>query len=198
MNLLYLWLFFQSAKSSCCLNCNIKTINLDLTYNCLTCSSSFNLYKSNCVQKCGYGYTSTNNICVANGQNLNFLHINFNSVNNFNLNKIGNFTTVDGSSFINQGNFMMTVDRGFYSDSLSNLVGMDSWVPTTDFSIQIYFRPQASNGIIFQIMNTHNVPFLNVFMINKIFRVSVYTVSQLDTNTHVTNVDTSAIDPTDV
>ena len=141
MNLLYLCLFFQSVFSDCCLNCTSTTYELFNTSesNCSICKPPYSLYKFTCVQNCGYGYSPTNNTCTANGQILSFIQTYFNTVNDYTLNRVGQFKTKDESSFAKEGNFMPTVDRGFYSDSFSNLVGLNSWIPTTDFSLQFYF-----------------------------------------------------------
>ena len=196
MNIFYLSLLFQSVLSNCCLNCasTIQDTNNSTRSNCSICLSPYNLYKFSCVQNCGHGYTSISSTCVVYGPSLTFIQTYFNTINDYSLNKVGQFKTQDQSAFVIKGNFMPTVDRGFYSDALSNLLGEDLWIPTTDFSIQLYFWPLATSGVILQILNTLPYPFLNIYMTNQVINVNVYTISQFNQSTGIINGYSSLVD----
>ena len=75
-----------------------------------------------CVQYCGYGYISNGGSCIqAEGENLHYIATQFTSSYSYNMSTIGQFKISNGTSFLDPGNFIPTINRGFYSDSNSRL-----------------------------------------------------------------------------
>ena len=137
---------------------------------------------------CGYGFNSTLGKCKPNNLPILFISTNFASAKDYTLTTFGQFQTYDGSQFIMPGNFVPVVDnRGFYSDINSSLIGTYPWVPASEMTIKLYFRPITNNGTILQIVNVDLNNFLIVYLQGGFVNVEVLTISQSDQTIRILN-----------
>ncbi|OMJ91054.1 hypothetical protein SteCoe_6524 [Stentor coeruleus] len=167
-------IFFE-VYSVCCLNCISYSSTL-----CTSCSSPYSLYKYTCVNLCGKGYSLVDGKCTSDGTSLTLMSTTFYSEKNNAKTSVGEFQTEDGSPFINPGNFLPTMDRGFYSDQYSNLIGKNTYIPTTDFTFRLYFRPLSYDGTIFRGEYIEGNNFLEVEMVSGYLKANLLTKKQID------------------
>ena len=176
--IMYFFLFsVLPVWAVCCLNCASV-----VSSSCSLCASPYLLYKGVCVSLCGYGYSSNGTDCLANGSSLDFLSTSFATAYDYSVSSVGNFQTSSGLPLLSPNAFMPTEDRGFYSDGNSSLVGKAAWVPTNDFTLQLFFRPLQTNGILLQIIDLNLNPYINIQLLNGLVWVGVNTISQNDSS----------------
>ena len=161
------------VSSECCLNC--LNFSSDRCYECIP---PYSLSNFTCVIECGTGYNSISGICQRNSQSLKLISTSFISYQLYNESTAGNFKTSNNSALIEQGNMFPTIDRGFYSDSNSNLIGKSAWIPWTSFSFKLIFRPFTSTGKIFQVFNSENSIFFEVELLNFFLTCKFLLISQ--------------------
>lgn len=182
---LFISIFFE-VYSVCCLNC--------ITYSgtlCTSCSIPYSLYKYTCVSLCGKGYSLVDGKCASDGTSLTLMSTTFYSENNNAKTSVGDFQTEDSSPFINPGNFLPTMDRGFYSDQYSILIGKNTYIPTTDFTFRLYFRPLSYDGIIFHGENIEGNNFLEIEMVSGYLKANLLTIKQSDSQLSVIQLTNS-------
>lgn len=167
-------LFLIQARSECCLNCTIIS-----TSECLECDPGYFQSNFTCVSLCGFGYFLNGTRCDRASGSITFIQTDFSKIFLYNLTEAGNFKSSNGLALIEPGNMIPTYDRGFYSDSSSNLIGKSSWVPNTELTMRITFRPLAPNGVIFEGINALNESFIKLSLVSGYVQLEVLVVSQI-------------------
>ena len=180
-----------SVSGTCCLNC-LSIVGSQ----CAQCASPYLLYKGVCITPCGYGYTSDGISCTRNLDSLHFVSTYFASAYDYSEITVGDFSTSNNQALITSYGFLPTYDRGFYLNGNSALVGNSPWVPTTDFTLQIFFKPLQANGIILQIIDSNSDAYFTLQMANGFLAASVNTISQVDSSTYILTVTNTFLSST--